>query len=474
MPALKAEDIAFSSLIGYAAAQFPRYHAAPHHRLIAKKLEQVERGEIKRLIISMPPRHGKSMLASEFFPAWFLGRNPDKYVIAASYAQELSDDFGRKVRNQLQDSTFKAVFGNVSMSDDSTSSKRFNLEAGGAYFAIGVGGVATGRGAHLLIIDDPVKNREEAESETYRRKAWDWYTSTAYTRLMPDGAIVIIMTRWHEDDLVGKILTEHAHEGWEVLELPAINDKGEALWKEQYPIEILHNIQKTIGQRDWSALYQQKPTPDEGDYFKREWFRWYEQLPEHLAFYGASDYAVTSKGGDYTCHLVGGVDPDGNLYIPRDGHWRGQEDSLVWVNALISMIKQFKPVAWAEETGQIRSSLDPLITKRQREELAWCHREAFATRGDKSVRAQTIRGRMAQGMVYFPKGELWVDDFITELLNFPAGRNDDQVDAFGLLGQLLDKMHSSKPKEPPPPLYNQFGVPTFECAVKELAKRRRF
>ena len=170
---LTAEDIGFSSLIGYAALQFPRYHASWHHVEIAKRLEAVERGELKRLIISMPPRHGKSMLASEFFPAWFMGRNPEKYVIAASYAQELSDDFGRKVRNQMVDTTFKRVFGDVSVAEDSSSAKRFNTSAGGAYFAVGVGGSITGRGAHLLIIDDPVKNREEAESETIRKKTWD-------------------------------------------------------------------------------------------------------------------------------------------------------------------------------------------------------------------------------------------------------------------------------------------------------------
>ena len=443
---LKAEDIGFSSLIGYAAIQYPRYHASYHHRLIAAKLEAVERGEIKRLIISLPPRHGKSMLASEFFPAWFLGRNPDKHVIAASYAQELSDDFGRKVRNQISDVVFESIF-SARLAEDSTSAKRFNTSEGGAYFAVGVGGPITGRGAHILIIDDPVKNREEAESETVRRKIWDWYTSTAYTRLMPDGAIVIIMTRWHEDDLVGKVLQEHKHEGWHVLTLPAMGENG-ALWPEQYSAKALDKIRVTIGPRDWSALYQQNPTPEEGDYFKNQWIRWYEpeRLPKHLAYYGASDYAVTSNGGDYTCHLIGGIDPGGNLYIPPTGYWHGREDSLVWVDALIALIKEFKPVAWAEETGQIRSALDPLINKRQREERAWCHREVFPTRGgNKAIRAQSIRGRMAQGMIYLPRGASWIDTFISELLHFPAGKHDDQVDAFGLLGQLLDKMVKAKP-----------------------------
>ena len=396
-------------------------------------------------MISMPPRHGKSMLASEFFPAWYLGRNPDKYVIAASYAQELADDFGRKVRNQLADPVFKGIFTECSLSDDSTSAKRFNIDAGGSYFAVGVGGPITGRGAHLLLIDDPVKNREDAESETIRRKVWDWYTSTAYTRLMPDAAVVLIMTRWHEDDLAGKILLEHAHEEWEVLKLPAISE-GQALWPEQYSLKDLDNIRKTIGPRDWSALYQQEPVPEDGFYFKNEWVRWYDpkDLPKHLQYFGASDYAVTSDGGDYTVHIVGGVDADENIYIPEKGVWRSQSDSLVWVEALVSMIVQYRPVGWAEESGQIKAALGPLIDKRQQEKSAWCVRESFPTKGDKAVRAQSIRGRMAQGKVYFPKGAPWIDEFIKELMQFPSGRHDDQVDAFGLLGQMLDKMQTNK------------------------------
>ena len=192
-----AEDFAFSRLIAYAAYQWPGYRDAAHHRLIARHLEAVERGEITRLMITMPPRHGKSMLASEYFPAWYLGRNPDHYVIAATYAQELADDFGRKVRDQINDPGYQAIFPGVRLKTDSTSAKRFHVSSApadtittgqdGAYFAVGVGGPLTGRGAHLLLIDDPVKNREEAESEIVRKKTKDWYTSTAYTRLMPGG-----------------------------------------------------------------------------------------------------------------------------------------------------------------------------------------------------------------------------------------------------------------------------------------------
>lgn len=468
---LTAEDFASARLISYAAFQYPRYQAAAHHKLIARKLEAVERGEIKRLMVSMPPRHGKSMLASEFLPAWYLGRNPDKYVIAASYAQELAEDFGRKVRNQLADPAFDVIFPQCRICEDSTSAKRFNTKQGGSYFAVGVGGPITGRGAHLLLIDDPVKNREDAESETIRAKTWDWYTSTAYTRLMPNAAVVLIMTRWHEDDLAGRILREHAHEGWELLCLPAISD-NKALWPEHYNLDDLDKIRRTIGVRDWTALYQQEPTPEEGNYFKREWLRFYDpdQLPKHLRYYGASDYAVTSDGGDFTCHIVGGVDPDDNIYIPPAGLWRGQKDSLTWVDSLIAMIQQYKPDSWAEEGGQIKAALGPLIDKRQKETGAWCYRESFPTRGDKAVRAQSIRGRMAQGRVYLPKGVAWVDDFVAELMQFPAGRNDDQVDAFGLLGQLLDKMGNGliPPKIDPP----KFGASTFNDLLERSRMKR--
>lgn len=205
-----AEELAFSRLVSYCAYQWPGYRLGHHHILIARHLEAVERGDITRLMITMPPRHGKSMLASEFFPAWYLGRNPDHYIATATYAQDLADDFGRKVKNQIEDPTFQAIFPGVALADDSRSAKRFtvnNQEGGyehglkqqGAYYAVGVGGPLTGRGAHLLLIDDPVKNREDAESEIIRKKTKDWYTSTAYTRLMPGGRIVIIQTRWHEE-----------------------------------------------------------------------------------------------------------------------------------------------------------------------------------------------------------------------------------------------------------------------------------
>lgn len=454
-----AEDFAFSRLIGYAAYQWPGYIDAPHHRLIARHLEAVERGEITRLMITMPPRHGKSMLASEFFPAWYLGRNPDHYVVTATYAQELADDFGRKVKNQIEDATYQAIFPGVGLADDSKSAKRFHVEGNlggyehnlaqrGAFYAVGVGGPLTGRGAHLLLIDDPVKNREDADSEIIRRKTRDWYTSTAYTRLMPGGRIVLIQTRWHEDDLSGWLLQEHKQEGWTVLDLPAISDAGEALWPAQYDLPALEQIRRAIGPRDWSALYQQRPAPEEGDYFKADWLREYDKPPPRteMQVYGGSDYAVTADGGDFTVHAVIGLDPEGRMFLLD--LWRRQASSDVWVEAFCDLVSEHRPLGWAEEQGQIKAGVGPFLERRMRERQAFVAREQFPTRGDKAVRAQSMRGRMALNGLYVPKHAPWLAEFRRELLAFPAGKHDDQVDAIGLIGQLLDQMVSGEKARP--------------------------
>lgn len=479
------EDFAFSRLISYAAYQWPGYRDAAHHRLIARHLEAVERGEITRLMITMPPRHGKSMLASEFFPAWYLGRNPDHYVVTATYAQELADDFGRKVKNQIEDPAYQAIFPGVRLADDSKSAKRFHIEgeAGGyehatsqrgAFYAVGVGGPLTGRGAHLLLIDDPVKNREDAESEIVRKKTKDWYTSTAYTRLMPGGRVVIIQTRWHEDDLSGWLQAEHGHEGWVTLDLPAIDDQGNALWPEQYDVEALERIKQAIGPRDWSALYQQRPSPETGDYFKREWIHLVDHMPprETMLRYGGSDYAVTADGGDYTVHGVLGLDPEGNPWLLD--LWRKQASSDVWVDAFCDLVKKWNPVGWAEETGQIKSGVGPFLLRRMLDTGAYVAREQFATRGDKAIRAQSFRGLIATRGLRVPKDAPWVPDLISEMMSFPVGVHDDQVDMLGLIGQLIDRMsNGSKPKPPPPkPVYQVEDGYVLAPALPGAGRRR--
>lgn len=442
---LRAEDYAFSRLIAYAAYQWPSYADASHHRLIARHLEMVERGEITRLMIFMPPRHGKSMLASEFFPAWYMGRNPDHYVVTATYGQELADDFGRKVKNQIADPSYQAVFPGVRLADDSRSSKRFHISSdveggiehqvsqGGAYYAVGVGGPLTGRGAHCLLIDDPIRNRADADSETTRRSIKDWYTSTAYTRLMPGGRIILIQTRWHEDDLAGWLLESHKNEGWTVLNLPAL-DGDKALWPEQYSAKDLLRIKDAVGPRDWSALYQQSPSPDEGTFFLKDWLKEWKVRPKNLAVYGTSDYAVTDGGGDYTVHRVWGVDPNGDLY--RIGGWRGQTSADVWIDRKLDLIKEFRPFAWFGEAGVIQKSIEPMLTRRMREREIFCRMEWLPSVSDKPTRARGFQARAAMGKVWFEPGA-----DLGEFLRFPASTHDDEVDVAGMIGRALDDAH---------------------------------
>lgn len=461
------------SLIAFTKATNPLYQPADHHHLIAEKLEAVERGEIKRLMIFMPPRHGKSELASRRFPAWYLGRNQRSQIICGSYNSDLATDFGREVRNIVSSEDCQNVFKGLMLSADSKAANRWHTKKGGIYYAVGVGGSATGRGADLLLIDDPVKDREEADSEVIREKVWNWYTSTAYTRLMPGAPIVIIQTRWHDDDLSGRLIQaqEMGGDQWEILSLKAIDEKreGRALWPGWFPIERLEQIKQVVGPRDWSALYQQNPVPDEGGYFQRDWIQWYNDKPKHLRIYGASDYAVTDDGGDYTVHLVVGVDPNDDIYLLDI--WREQADSETWVEAFIELVKKWKPLEWAEENGQIIKGVGPFIVKRQRETEAYCYRRQFASSHDKPTRAQAIRGRMAQKRVFFPSGEDWAATMIHELMRFPAGKNDDQVDALSLVGRMLADMRPGQ--VPPKPEKIKFELDLTFNEMRDSVRRSR-
>lgn len=428
------------SLIPFTEYTLPGYATAPHHRLIAEKLEDVASGRVARLMIFMPPRHGKSELASKRFPAWYVGKYPRQQLIAASYNTDLATDFGREVRNIVASQEYQNVFRTV-LAPDNRSANRWQTDKGGVYTAAGVGGGITGRGAHVLLIDDPFKDRQEADSETTRQSVWDWYTSTAYTRLMPGGAVVLIQTRWHEDDLAGRLLeAQEKGEGdiWEVLSLPAVNDDGQALWPEWYDAIRLHEIKRVIGPRDWSALYQQKPTPDEGIYFRAEWLKPISRLPnkDDLRVFGASDYAVTEDGGDYTVHIVVGLDHNDEMYLLDV--WRKQTTSDVWVEAFCDLVLKWKPLFWAEESGQINAGVGPYLVRTMRKRHALVVRRQFPSRHDKSVRARSIQARMSVYGLHVIEDRDWYTDFRTELLKFPTATHDDQVDAFGLCGQLLD------------------------------------
>lgn len=687
------------SLLAFTEYTNPLYQRAAHHELIANRLEAVERGDIDRLMIFMPPRHGKSELASKRFPAWCLGRDPKRQIIAASYNSDLANDFGRNVRNLVAEPEFRDVFPKVTLAPDSQAANRLNTNHGGTYVAAGVGTAVTGRGAHIALIDDPFKDREEADSERRRELVWDWYRSTLYTRLMPQGSIVLIQcmtgdtpvlmadgvekplrdirpgdmvatyeggaisvakvmnwanqgpgrlftikmksgrivranarhpflvsergkevwrrtdtlrpgqsiltvtgasgaafsaprmdancrpsaggfvtrtttsgagqkvfahlrsmlsravtricgiatelalpstssalpsraafalsassrraaptrgrigtgsfasitaimadtfagfsamtatsqldtarrlkfcgqplntlsvtpdeiaeiieggfedvfdiqvertenfianglvshnTRWHEDDLAGRLL-EHEGDQWEVLELPAIGKNYEALWPEWYPIEALERIKDTIGPREWSALYQQKPQPDEGTFFQRAWFKSWDKLPE-CRFYMTTDFAVTDGGGDYTVLTVWGIDSQGDVY--RADQWKGQTSSDIWIERKLDLIARWKPLCCFGEGGVIQKAVGPLIARRMRERNVHCRLEWLPSVADKPTRARSFQAMAASGRVHFEQAA-----DLSEFLVFPAGKHDDEVDTASLIGRAIDQAH---------------------------------
>ena len=426
---------------------------AAHHQLIIDEFEELlATDEYDILLIFAPPGSAKSSYISVALPSWYMGRFPGNSILAASHSTTLAEKWGRKVRNIVAE---HSVTLGVSLADDSKAAGRWATNKGGEYYAVGVGVGIAGFRAKLGIIDDPFGSREDAESKTIRDKTGDWFDADFSARLQPGAKRVVMHTRWHEDDLAGRII-EGARKGKyriRILSLPAIagpNDPlgrqvGEYLWDDPNGYNyggFLRERQAESRPREWNSLYQQNPTPDEGLYFKREQFRYYTELPQHLRYYGASDYAVTAKGGDFTVHAVIGVDPLDNLYVVHI--WRQQTETDLWVDAFCDLVLKYKPLNWAEEQGQIIKSLGPFITKRMRERKAYCMREQFTSVSDKPTRARSFQGRVAMGKVYFPAHSPWLADLEAELLSFPAGVNDDTVDALGLAGRLLDKMVAGK------------------------------
>lgn len=423
------------------------FDPAPHHQLLISKLEAVACGNIDRLMVFMPPGSAKSTYASILFPPWLLAQNSTQAIIAASHTAELAERFGRRVRNLISE---HAPTLGYSLAADSQAAGRWDTAEGGEYYAAGVRGPITGRRADIAIIDDPVKSREEADSDVVRERTKDWYRNDLYTRLKPGGRIAIIQTRWHEDDLSGWLLSEAEKGGdrWEVLSLPAFagdNDplgraSGEPLWPSWQSADALERIKGAVGGRTWSALYQQNPQPDEGTYFQRDWFQRYapETIPKNIHIYGSSDYAVTEDGGDFTVHRVWGVDHQGDLWL-LDG-WRGQTTADVWIERVIDLIKTHKPLCWFGEAGTIARAVEPMLRRRMVERKVACRLEFLASIADKPTRARGFQARAAMGKVHLPHG---ADDILDEYLRFPAGKHDDEVDAASLIGRALDQTHAA-------------------------------
>ena len=440
---------ASSNLLAYAKMIYPDYQINWHHKEIAQHLMLAEQGAIDRLMIFMPPRAGKSMLASTLFPAWYFGRNPSNQLIAASYASDLSSGFGSRIRNIMKSDEHKAVFNKDSYLESGSQAKdHFMTVSGGVYRAAGVGGGITGFGAHCFLIDDPVKNREDAESELMRTKAWDWYLNDVYTRKMKGAVYIVIMTRWHEGDLGGMLLQAEADgtgDKWVKLHYTAINEKNEALWPSMYPLEEMERTRGVVGPRTWQCLYQGDPIPDTGNYFKDEWIRYFDRMPDtkRMRIYASSDYAVTESRGDYTVHLIWGIDEHNDLYVLD--MWRGQTSPDIWIEAFLDLVKRWKPILWGEERGQIDKAIGPFRMKRMQETGVYQGTKGYSSSHDKETRARSIQARIATGKVYFPKTAPWWSDFYQEMMKFPAGKNDDMVDTLSLAGRMLDTIYKGDP-----------------------------
>jgi len=446
-----AEHKARQHLIEYSILTNPKYRPNWHHDLIADELETIENGSFaaagfKILIIMVPPRHGKSEEVTINFPSWYLGRNPDKEVITASYSAELALDFGSKARNLVDSQEYQNIFPQVRLRPDEKSKAKWKTGQGGSYTAVGIGGAVTGRGADVLNIDDPLKNREEANSEVIRNKQWEWFTSTAYTRLEPNGVVVLILTRWHLDDLAGRILINpELAKVTKVICLPAIaledekyRKKGEALWADKYDLTALEQIKNTIGVYDWSALYQQNPVLTENQEFKQDWFKYrsreeVERLDTRNFL--TIDTAMSDKtSSDYTGFCEN--------YIDRENKWniagyrmRFNPKDLVDYLFTIHERRNFEKIGIEKTafTVGLQSYLDEEMRKRNKflpiVELE--HRQT-----QKETRIRGLIPRYSSKSVYHITGEC--KDLENELLTFPKSMNDDTMDALAYQLQIAE------------------------------------
>jgi predicted phage terminase large subunit-like protein len=439
LPTTKARAIerAGNSLAAFATLMYPKFEVAQHHRRIIDVLEKVERGEIDRVVIATPPRHGKSLLASVLFPSWYLGRHPDRSIIATSYGQSLAQDFGRQVRNYTADRLHSAIFPLCVPSEDSASVNRFSLLQGGNYFGTGSGGPIVGRGCDVLLIDDPIKSAEDARSDTFRENLKTWYRSTAYTRLAPGGAVILISTRWHEDDLAGWLLKEHPEENWTVLNLPAIAERdepggrkeGEALWSSRFPIETLERIKEAVGGAAWQALYQGRPAAAEGAMFRRAWWKISATVPETFERIVLSlDTAFKQKStSDWSVGITLGV-AQSAFYILDI--WRERVDFPELQRKVNALAERWRPNQILIEDQASGQSLTQSLQASSRLPV-----KPIKVDRDKVSRAAAILPLIEAGRVVLPAGAEWMAQFVDECATFPNGAYDDCVDA---LSQCLN------------------------------------
>lgn len=421
--------------LGLAMADSPHYDIPDHWALINEHLLDIAEGKLKRLIISMPPRHGKSELTTKYFPAWYMLNNPTKNVIVTGHSASFTEDkFGEPIRKLV------SFYGNsfdVSIDQRSNSKKRFQTNHGGMFNALGVGGSIMGRGAHLFVIDDPINDAEQAYSPRQREKIWDWFLTTPMTRLEPGAAVVIIMTRWHKDDLIGRILTSELAQDWTYLCLPAINEAGKALWSNRYPVDELQKLRTALGTYKFNSLFQQNPISDENIIYNPEWWKLYDELPK--LEYKAQAWDTAFKDGeqnDYSACVTGGTN-DGEISYITDV-WRSRLQSPQLLAKIKDMAEIHKPDLILIEDAASGQSLIQFLRNETRLPIS-----AVPVSGDKVLRANIVSPKIESGCVYIPEYAKWKNDFIIETAEFPFSAHDDIVDALNMLVRHLSTFTKS-------------------------------
>jgi predicted phage terminase large subunit-like protein len=480
---MAVRELAQRRLVFFIKRLFPQYSPGWVHNDICRRLEKfmkdVEAKKAPRLILNVPPRHGKSAIASDYFPSWVLGHHPEWEIISTSYALQLSSEFSKNIRSRIKDDkTYRAIFPDTRLHADSQAVEAWRTTKGGAFTAAGAGGPILGKGAHVFIIDDPHKNDEEANSPVLREKINRWYSSTARTRLHPGGGMLIIQQRWHDDDLSGHQLNlqkELLEQGvpaeeidnWEVVCYPAIAEqdeyldpatgdivrdpppelteamrllrrKGDALHPERYPIESLLRQKNVSPKEEWAALFQQNPVPDDGDFFSRHDLKFVPSLPgkvDDYTYFSAWDLAIGEKqANDWTVGVVGAVNADGDLFVVD--MIRARMGTRQIIEAVLSFETRYPLFSLGMEDGQIKKTLWPLIAEQLTKRRSHVSiDETLKPVTDKRVRANPLRALTQHGRVYF-LDQPFAQRAIDEMLRFPKGTHDDIVDALAWLARM--------------------------------------
>ena len=434
---LKERELCQTKFIKFVEKVWPTFISGAHHKRMADAFERVARGECKRLIVNMPPRHTKSEFASYLLPAWFLGQFPHKKVIQTSHTAELAVGFGRKVRNLVDTEVYHEIFPNLSLSTDSKAAGRWNTSKGGDYFAIGVGGAVTGKGADILIIDDPHSEQEAAMAATnpdVYDKVYEWYTSGPRQRLQPGGSIVIVMTRWALRDLTGQVLKADAQrngEGWEVIEFPAILPSGNPLWPQFWSGEELLALKEELPNSKWQAQYQQNPVGNESAIVKRDWWKWWEEDDPPVCEFILQSWDTAfekTQRADYSAGTTWGI---------FTNHKDGNRPNIILLNTYKKRVEfpELKKDVMEEYRAydpdtiiiEKKASGAPLIYELRA--MGIPVQEFTPSKGqDKIARLNSVSDIIASGKVWVPQTR-WAEELVDEIAAFPSGEHDDLVDA---------------------------------------------